>query len=83
MRAQRWVRARASGQQAAGDPCCPRLVCRVRGHEDVLKVGMGGQRVVGPHVRWIRNRNLEGVEGEGIVITTVWRGDDGWFYSVR
>ncbi|KAH9936140.1 YT521-B-like domain-containing protein [Fomitopsis serialis] len=46
-----------NGQQLRpGDPRCPRLVCRVRGREDDLKAGVGGQRGAGLHVRWIRNQ---------------------------
>ncbi|KZT11880.1 uncharacterized protein LAESUDRAFT_618092, partial [Laetiporus sulphureus 93-53] len=38
------------------DPRCPRLVCRVRGRDDDLKAGVGGQRSAGLHVRWIRGQ---------------------------
>ncbi|CDO77163.1 hypothetical protein BN946_scf184657.g38 [Trametes cinnabarina] len=38
------------------DPRCPRLVCRVRAREDDLKAGVGGQRGVGIHVRWVRDK---------------------------
>ncbi|KAI0755083.1 YT521-B-like domain-containing protein [Daedaleopsis nitida] len=40
----------------AGDPRCPRLVCRVRGREDDLKAGVGGQRGSGIHVRWVKDK---------------------------
>ncbi|KAI0927339.1 hypothetical protein AcV5_007896 [Taiwanofungus camphoratus] len=40
----------------AGDPRCPRLVCRVRGRDDDLKAGVGGQRGAGIHVRWVRGQ---------------------------
>lgn len=39
-----------------GDPRCQRLVCRVRGREDDVKAGVGGQRGAGLHVRWIRDQ---------------------------
>lgn len=46
-----------NGQQLRpGDLRCPRLVCRVRGREDDLKAGVGGQRGAGIHVRWIKER---------------------------
>lgn len=38
------------------DPRCPRLVCRVRGREDDLKAGVGGQRGAGMHVRWVKDK---------------------------
>ncbi|KAG7087925.1 hypothetical protein E1B28_011972 [Marasmius oreades] len=36
------------------DPRCPRLVCRVRKKDDDLRAGVGGQRGVGMHIRYIR-----------------------------
>ncbi|GBE85202.1 hypothetical protein SCP_0703880 [Sparassis crispa] len=42
----------------AHDARCPRLVCRVRGREDDLRAGVGGQRGAGMHVRWIRDRKV-------------------------
>lgn len=38
------------------DPRCPRLVCRVRRKDDDLKAGVGGQRGMGMHIKWIRDR---------------------------
>jgi hypothetical protein len=38
----------------AGDPRCPRLVCRQRRGEDDLRAGVGGQRGTGVHQRWVR-----------------------------
>ncbi|KIK69827.1 hypothetical protein GYMLUDRAFT_34236 [Collybiopsis luxurians FD-317 M1] len=38
------------------DPRCPRLVCRVRKIDDDLKAGVGGQRGVGMHTKWVRER---------------------------
>ncbi|KAJ3735887.1 YT521-B-like domain-containing protein [Lentinula guzmanii] len=37
------------------DPRCPRLVCRVRKIDDDLKAGVGGQRGVGMHTKWLRD----------------------------
>jgi hypothetical protein len=41
------------------DPRCPRLVCRVRGQEDDLKAGVGGQRGMGIHLKWIREQRAK------------------------
>jgi hypothetical protein len=38
------------------DPRCPRLVCRVRKVDDDLKAGVGGQRGVGMHIKWVREK---------------------------
>ncbi|ESK86932.1 yt521-b-like splicing protein [Moniliophthora roreri MCA 2997] len=38
------------------DPRCPRLVCRVRKKDDDLKAGVGGQRGVGMHTKWIKDQ---------------------------
>ncbi|TCD70159.1 hypothetical protein EIP91_004629 [Steccherinum ochraceum] len=38
------------------DPRCPRLVCRVRGKDDDMKAGVGGQRGAGMHTRWIKDQ---------------------------
>lgn len=38
----------------AGDPRCPRLVCRIRAREDDLKAGVGGQRGAGLHSRYVK-----------------------------
>ena len=35
------------------DSRCPRLVCRVRRRDDDLKAGVGGQRGMGLHTRWV------------------------------
>ncbi|KAF8588557.1 hypothetical protein K439DRAFT_1406014 [Ramaria rubella] len=37
----------------AKDARCPRLVCRVRRRDDDLKAGVGGQRGMGLHIRWV------------------------------
>ena len=38
------------------DPRCPNLVCRVRRRTDDLKAGVGGQRGVGMHTKWVQER---------------------------
>lgn len=38
----------------------PRLVCRVRHKEDDLRAGVGGQRGVGVHTRYIREQSQQG-----------------------
>lgn len=38
------------------DPRCPRLVCRVRRKDDDLRAGVGGQRGMGLHARWIQEQ---------------------------
>ncbi|KAF9648033.1 hypothetical protein BDM02DRAFT_2452075 [Thelephora ganbajun] len=49
--------ARFSGQKIRpGDPKCPNLVCRVRKKTDDLRAGVGGQRGVGLHMKWIQER---------------------------
>jgi hypothetical protein len=61
--------SRFSGQQVRpGDAKCPHLVCRVRRKDDDLKAGVGGQRGVGLHTKWVRQQKgkaaVEGREGE-------------------
>ncbi|KAG7445591.1 uncharacterized protein BT62DRAFT_969277 [Guyanagaster necrorhizus] len=49
--------ARFHGQPLRlNDPRCPRLVCRVRRRDDDLKAGVGGQRGMGMHTKWIKER---------------------------
>lgn len=36
------------------DPRCPRFVCRVRGQGEDLKAGVGYQRGMGMHTKWLR-----------------------------
>lgn len=43
-------------QLRPGDPRCPRLVCRVRGKDEDQRAGVGGQRGMGMHVRWIKEQ---------------------------
>jgi len=38
------------------DSRCPRLVCRVRKKDDDLKAGVGGQRGMGIHTRWVKDQ---------------------------
>jgi len=38
------------------DPRCARLVCRVRRKDDDLKAGVGGQRGMGMHTKWIKEQ---------------------------
>ncbi|KAG2141166.1 YT521-B-like domain-containing protein [Suillus bovinus] len=38
----------------------PRLVCRVRRKEDDLRAGVGGQRGVGMHTRYVREQSQQG-----------------------
>ena len=45
------------------DPRCPRLVCRVRRKDDDLKAGVGGQRGMGMHIRWIKEQKGKAREG--------------------
>jgi len=48
----------------AHEPRCPRLVCRVRKKDDDLKAGVGGQRGVGMHTRWIQQQKGKAREQE-------------------
>ncbi|KAG6845194.1 hypothetical protein H0H93_016157, partial [Arthromyces matolae] len=38
------------------DPHCLNLVCRIRKRDDDLKAGVGGQRGIGIHLRWIKEQ---------------------------
>ncbi|KAJ7500792.1 YT521-B-like domain-containing protein [Mycena galericulata] len=42
------------------DPRCPPLVCRVRGKEQDLGAGVGGQRGMGMHTEWVRVKEQKG-----------------------
>ncbi|KAI0309459.1 YT521-B-like domain-containing protein, partial [Amylostereum chailletii] len=49
--------ARFNGQPIRpNDPRCPRLVCRVRRRTDDLKAGVGGQRGLGMHTKWVKEQ---------------------------
>lgn len=51
---------RFNGKQLRpNDPRCPRLVCRVRRKDDDLKAGVGGQRGMGIHTRWVKEREAQ------------------------
>ncbi|KAJ7447633.1 YT521-B-like domain-containing protein [Mycena latifolia] len=39
------------------DPRCARLVCYVRGKDDDLRAGVGGQRGIGMHSRWVKAKS--------------------------
>jgi len=53
--------ARFSGRKIRpDDPKCPNLVCRVRRKTDDLKAGVGGQRGVGMHMKWVQERKQKG-----------------------
>lgn len=47
------------------DPRCPKLVCRVRGKDDDLRAGVGGQRGQGIHLRWIKEQKEKERERRG------------------
>ncbi|KAJ7075811.1 hypothetical protein B0H15DRAFT_791383 [Mycena belliarum] len=38
------------------DPRCARLLCRVRRKDDDLRAGVGGQRGIGMHTRWVKEK---------------------------
>ncbi|KAF9046303.1 YT521-B-like domain-containing protein, partial [Panaeolus papilionaceus] len=46
------------------DPRCPRMVCRVRKKDDDLKAGVGGQRGMGMHTRWVKQQKEKGRDDE-------------------
>ncbi|KAJ7456738.1 YT521-B-like domain-containing protein [Mycena galericulata] len=46
------------------DPRCARLVCRVRRKDDDLRAGVGGQRGMGMHTRWVKERERGGKGGD-------------------
>ncbi|KAK2463369.1 hypothetical protein APHAL10511_004595 [Amanita phalloides] len=39
------------------DPRCLKLVCRVRKKDEELKAGVGAQRGMGIHIKWIKEKN--------------------------
>ncbi|KAI0064131.1 hypothetical protein BV25DRAFT_1823679 [Artomyces pyxidatus] len=48
---------RFNGKQLRpNDPRCPRLVCRIRRQTDDLRAGVGGQRGIGMHTKWIKEQ---------------------------
>ncbi len=48
----------------SNDPRCPRLVCRVRRKDDDLKAGVGGQRGMGMHTKWIKEQKEKAESNE-------------------
>jgi hypothetical protein len=52
------------------DPRCPRLVCRVRRKDDDLKAGVGGQRGMGMHTRWVKDQKGKGPESSDVSETS-------------
>ncbi|KAG5646030.1 hypothetical protein DXG03_004632 [Asterophora parasitica] len=48
------------------DARCPRLVCRVRKKDDDLKAGVGGQRGIGIHARWIKEQKGRVMESSDV-----------------
>jgi hypothetical protein len=46
----------------ADDLRCARLVCRVRRKDDDLKAGVGGQRGMGMHTRWVKEQKQKNQE---------------------
>ena len=60
--------ARFSGQKIRpDDPKCPNLVCRVRKKTDDLRAGVGGQRGVGLHTKWIERKQKGKMGGKSPV----------------
>jgi hypothetical protein len=49
----------------AADPRCARLVCRVRRKDDDLRAGVGGQRGIGMHTRWVKAKQRASGAGAG------------------
>ncbi|KAJ6557499.1 YT521-B-like domain-containing protein [Mycena capillaripes] len=45
---------RFNGVPLRADPRCPLLVCRARRKDDDLRAGVGGQRGMGMHSRWVK-----------------------------
>ncbi|PFH51223.1 hypothetical protein AMATHDRAFT_47252 [Amanita thiersii Skay4041] len=41
------------------DSRCPKLVCRVRKKDDDLRAGVGGQRGMGMHTKWIKEQKAK------------------------
>jgi len=49
------------------DARCARLVCRMRKKDDDLQAGVGGQRGMGMHSRWVRERKTRSQAQDGEV----------------
>ena len=52
------------------DPRCPRLVCRVRRKDDDLKAGVGGQRGMGVHTRWVKDQKAKAEDSSHSLLPT-------------
>jgi len=56
------------------DPKCPNLVCRVRRKTDDLRAGVGGQRGVGMHTKWVQERKQKARIGNKSPVDDVTQG---------
>jgi len=66
---------RFSGQKIRpDDPKCQNLVCRVRKKTDDLRAGVGGQRGVGLHTKWIQEHKQKGKMGGKSLVDDVTQG---------
>ncbi|KAJ6557456.1 YT521-B-like domain-containing protein [Mycena capillaripes] len=52
---------RFNGVPLRADPRCPLLVCRARRKDDDLRAGVGGQRGMGMHSRWLSALSIDDV----------------------
>lgn len=66
---------RFSGQKVRpDDPKSPNLVCRVRRKTDDLRAGVGGQRGVGLHMKWVQEHNQKAKVGPKSPVDDATRG---------
>jgi hypothetical protein len=66
---------RFSGQKIRpDDPKCSSLVCRVRKKTDDLRAGVGGQRGVGMHVKWVQEQKQKAKAGANSPVDGATRG---------
>ena len=66
---------RFSGQKIRpDDPKCSNLVCRVRRKTDDLRAGVGGQRGVGLHMKWIQEQKEKAQAGAKSPVDDATRG---------
>lgn len=66
---------RFSGQKIRpDDPKCSNLVCRVRKKTDDLRAGVGGQRGVGLHTKWIQEQKQKAKPGAKSPVNDATRG---------
>lgn len=54
----------------SNDSRCPRLLCRMRRLDDDLKAGVGGQRGMGMHTKWIKERKGKQHDMDGGIETS-------------